>query len=1795
MALPLCLPFAQIARADTSPAHSSLATVLQLQQMEAQAKAHPAPPVPSPANRLANTPYAAPRVSAPALAPALASAAVVPSKAAPPRPASPTLLDEVGRLARVVSPAEAAGWKRTLHTQSPAPARAALLHLWLGEWELAANQQPRAARAQFAQAQRLTTAKDDVYGLAAYDTATALFYEGAYGDAQDAFHRLLVLQTCLPGYSRRTCARWYRHAAACAGSHADHEKLGIPEPPRLDPECGAAALAACLRGLSVPCDRSTVLAACRVTGEGSSLQDVLEAARKLGLTGRAITADDVGLMALPKPLVAYVEQDHFVALVRADKAGVSYLCSDCGPWPGGRVNLTWAQWHSLSPGLYGSVVKPGSAWDKKLASVLAPLPVSDSSVRLASARPLVGLGVAEVSALLPALSLLRGHVQRYIAPTAPVTCGYKPTSQQCPPYIICCWDCYHHAMNQGPSDGDPVNLSTGEEEYQPAPDLTVYNPVGPSVTWGRVYNSLRDNYNSNPQYLATGINFGSGWDYSYDIYVSISPSDPTTGKVVLPNGSSIHLSNLLVSPYSPGSGPYGTPNGQPYYRRCTIDAGANMTVSARYQDYQVITYYADGSSSIYTYTQPLNSYMVTLPDRTQWLFVSGGFTPVLGGNSGNFFGITAIVDRNGHSLTFSATNNGYTINNNAGTALLSVNRLNNAISTITDCYHRRVCYHVGTYNTTNVPSGYPQSYSELDHVSQIVPDSMTSGPDRYAYGYVGVYNGDTGTSGQGPTATNPNAGEHIQFLNSITVPTPSSANPASGTLSAGMAGTSSSYINYSPNTCYVSSLVDGNNNTRTYTVVDGTHTKVTVTNAQGQAVFSGTSGFSGNMSKQGETDGNNASVYQVLSWDPNDPARPAQTKDGNGNVSSYTWDTVGNTTSMTPPSNSYRTPAKTTYTYSYTNFALGELTAVQEGSKTSTLYAYYEPSGLVSTIQTPVAGSVGSTTRSTTTYAYDGLGNVLTAKTPGNNATVVNGVDQGITTTYNYTTDGGYSQTAAIGQPITVTDNLGEVTHYRYDSQGNPTSDTDGVGWEHDYSYNIANQSFQTVDQGTSQTGSGNAYQQRAYAYPGGPQTSMASYDESKSYIPVQKVYYAYGAEGETLAVSGSTEPVSYTYDALYRLSTLTDGGNNLTRYFYNMAGYLYQMAYPGAGAGTAPLAAGTGDTVTFPQYDLNGNVKTRVDGDGITTTYAYNDPESLLTGISYAYPNTYGGGRTGNVSLSYDAYGRRAGMTDGTGNTSYNYDDSDNPTLVSTYYTGLPAALNINYYYNADSSRLGMGTPAGSFSYGYDAAGRETSLSNPNNELTKWSYYNNNLLQSQTFANSVRTVYSYNQRGLMIDQTTKTNAGTLLSEYGGFGQGASMTYDGVGNRLFMPVTMPQSAALYSGTTNYAYDSRSQLKQEQSSRNNYNDLFTYDGGNINGPGNPTSMRSFGHTYNGDNQDTANRYDGNGNPYNYQGTSLWFDPENRLTQFGSAVVNAYNGDGLRAKKTFNNGGAYNWFLYDGDQPVCEVDSSGNVSALNTWGANGLVSRRTNSTTLLYSFDPSGSGSLLTDGNANVIASSVADGFGNTATTATDDPYFGFGGQWGYYYDAQDGLHLLGHRFYDRSTGRFLTRDPIGYNGGVNLYNYTGNNPVNNTDPEGTQAVAPPVVTVGPGGIIGAGVLAGVDLYNYMHGGRPGPFTGVGDGLGSILFPPTMEMPGGSKSDEDTDYEKYKALCDEPVQGKNYCDTLRLNIERLERCISAREAWDKKYNPGKHDDQIDQKKRELNNKKKQYRRCPQEKCP
>ena len=72
------------------------------------------------------------------------------------------------------------------------------------------------------------------------------------------------------------------------------------------------------------------------------------------------------------------------------------------------------------------------------------------------------------------------------------------------------------------------------------------------------------------------------------------------------------------------------------------------------------------------------------------------------------------------------------------------------------------------------------------------------------------------------------------------------------------------------------------------------------------------------------------------------------------------------------------------------------------------------------------------------------------------------------------------------------------------------------------------------------------------------------------------------------------------------------------------------------------------------------------------------------------------------------------------------------------------------------------------------------------------------------------------------------------------------------------------------------------------------------------------------------------------------------------------------------------------------------------------------------------------------------------------TVSDDPKanvpFRFQGQ---YYDEESGLHYNRFRYYDPEIGRFVSQDPIGLDGGLNIYVYV-KNPVQWVDPSGLDS-------------------------------------------------------------------------------------------------------------------------------------------
>ncbi len=130
--------------------------------------------------------------------------------------------------------------------------------------------------------------------------------------------------------------------------------------------------------------------------------------------------------------------------------------------------------------------------------------------------------------------------------------------------------------------------------------------------------------------------------------------------------------------------------------------------------------------------------------------------------------------------------------------------------------------------------------------------------------------------------------------------------------------------------------------------------------------------------------------------------------------------------------------------------------------------------------------------------------------------------------------------------------------------------------------------------------------------------------------------------------------------------------------------------------------------------------------------------------------------------------------------------------------------------------------------------------------------------------------------------------------------------------------------------------------------------------------------------------------------------------------------------------------------------------GHVTRYYIWGPNGLVSHIDSDgvTTHYYHADEQGSTLALTDGNGNITDRFGYSPYGElTARSGTNStPY-----QWlgGLAVRADDGTNTYAmlHRFYSADEKRFLSADPKGIDGWVNLYAYGNLNPTIFNDPYG----------------------------------------------------------------------------------------------------------------------------------------------
>ncbi|MFH1884014.1 MAG: RHS repeat-associated core domain-containing protein, partial [Planctomycetota bacterium] len=143
------------------------------------------------------------------------------------------------------------------------------------------------------------------------------------------------------------------------------------------------------------------------------------------------------------------------------------------------------------------------------------------------------------------------------------------------------------------------------------------------------------------------------------------------------------------------------------------------------------------------------------------------------------------------------------------------------------------------------------------------------------------------------------------------------------------------------------------------------------------------------------------------------------------------------------------------------------------------------------------------------------------------------------------------------------------------------------------------------------------------------------------------------------------------------------------------------------------------------------------------------------------------------------------------------------------------------------------------------------------------------------------------------------------------------------------------------------------------------------------------------------------------------------------------------------------------------------------------------------------DRLGTPQMLTNSSNTVVWEGIYKPFGeaDVNTNSSVKNNFRFPGQ---YYDQETGLHYNYHRYYDPSTGRYLTPDPIGLAGGINLFLYADGNPINEVDRLGLIVEADPF-----------NPIPNLPTSNLTKGEKTALFkTGLGAGLiigGSLTLP------------------------------------------------------------------------------------------
>ena len=682
----------------------------------------------------------------------------------------------------------------------------------------------------------------------------------------------------------------------------------------------------------------------------------------------------------------------------------------------------------------------------------------------------------------------------------------------------------------------------------------------------------------------------------------------------------------------------------------------------------------------------------------------------------------------------------------------------------------------------------------------------------------------------------------------------------------------------------------------------------------------------------------------------------------------------------------------------------------------------------------------GYTAENMFTTGYDADGNMVYYSVSSNGKTVTTRYDEHGNVISTETEDGTVSYTYdEAGRNTSVTYEDGSRILFDYYSDGTLRSQTgsDGSRTEYDSHGNIT-------------------------SVVNGEQTSVFinTYDDFGNLISVENdsgtlTTYTYDANGNLTgnSISDHSLTVSRTYDANGNLASLTNADGSVCYYQYdennNLVSFTDQngnrtlYAYDDNGNTTSVTYAD--NTSELFSYDEDGNLLQWTNRAGESISYLYSN--GLLSKVICADGRSFDYGydeqgcmiSAGDITFAYDEETKTVSIGAGSGNViTYTQDDDGNTTAItvngnaaSYSYTELG---QIDVVSNSAGLRL--------LDYDYDEYGNLIKLTRANGTYTEYAYLDagNGILSSISDYDASnhllsKTEYGYDPAGRVTSRTLADG----VWEY---------TYDVVGQ--LTGETFTDNGGTVTDTRTYAYDAAGNRISQ-----NINGVlteYTYNALNQ-----IATASSNGKTF-------AFRYDANGNMLEDVERIYTWTTDNRiasetLKSTGEKWEYSYNALGHRISSVHTDAAGTKTttsYLLDHNGNVLAEYLDG-VLVKNYILGNSIAGwTDADGNTYYFNSDMLGSVSGVTDSNGNLVNSYRYDAWGNQLNDSviTVDNDRTFGGTIGLV-AGDSGTFYVSARNYDPKTGRWLSADPIGLEGGSNLYVYTLNSPLNGVDPTGKK--------------------------------------------------------------------------------------------------------------------------------------------